>query len=303
MFFLTSYNRDKIPKTLSQHRMILIYTKKLYTWQEKSLSRRQRWFCILLSTIWKEVFFSIEVNSFFPLITYVSLKIRQLSMLNDSWPWWKIILQLGHSGDRVLPHSLLVLRQVILLDFLPVKWDKSFLIAKVGFSFLFFSHSTSLNFRWIRIYSHRKKKENQCLLKKHKNWLNWKIVRIAKSSTSFCREEKRTARVTHRWSLTESCEDVFSGQLEPGWEVSFTWAFLSPAPATMDAGGTHCSHSSPSWSGLVIVWIVKGYVISELYKCRLPLSPYTQQTPDCLGRSVAKMEEDLPVPSPAFSTQ
>lgn len=63
-------------------------------------------------------------------------------MLNDSWPWWKIILQLGHSGDRVLPQSLLVLRQVILLDFLPVKWDKSSLIAKLGFSFLFFSLST-----------------------------------------------------------------------------------------------------------------------------------------------------------------
>lgn len=152
-------------------------------------------------------------------------------MLNDRWPWWKIILQLGHSGDRVLPQSLLVFRQVILLDFLPVKWDKSSLIAKVGFSFLFFSFSTSLHFRWIWIYSLRKKKKTNACSRSTQTDLIEKILRIAKSSTSFHREEKRTDKVTHRWSLTESCEDFFSGQLEPGWEMSSPepfWAQLQP---------------------------------------------------------------------------
>lgn len=137
------------------------------------------------------------------------------------------------------------------------------------------------------------------MLKKHTNWLNRKITRIAKSSTSFHRE-KRMDRVTDRWALTESCGDVFSGQLEPGClSPEPFWAQLQPPLMQVVLS----AHSFPSWSGLVAAWIMKGYVTSELYKCRLPLSPHTQQTPDFLGRSVTKMEEDLPVPSPAFSMQ
>lgn len=225
-------------------------------------------------------------------------------MLNDSWPWWKIILQLGHSGDRVLPQSLLVLRQVILLDFLPVKWDKSSLIAMLGFSFLFFSLSpdpcTLDGFELIHLEKKKKKKSNACsrstqtdLIEKSRELQSLAPVSTGRRGWIESLTDGHSLKAVEMfflgsWNLAEWClsPEPFWAQLQP----LLMQAILS-------------AHSFPSWSGLVVAWIMKGNVTSELYKCRLPLSPHTQQTPDFLGRSVTKMQEDLPVPSPVFSMQ
>lgn len=159
---------------------------------------------------------------------------------------------------------------MILLDFLPVKRDKSSLIAKVGFSFLFsFSpHPCTLDgFEFIHL---GQKPVNQCLLKKHTNRLNWKILRIVKLapiSTGKRRGQIESVTIVTHWKLWR----CFSGQLKPGWEMSSTEPFWAQLQPSLMQVVLNCSHSFPSWWGLVGAWIMKCYVISELYKCRLPL--------------------------------